>query len=138
MKRVSKKAATSGDGASETYTAKNFEQDIPSTINSKFNRYLHAKLDRVMAEFGPFEAVCRMSKEVTGDAMAFPVVLGDRGCLCVPTPMLGHYGPDTHFWLGFAHLSRAAKKIMKVYPLPCFDEFTGRVEEIMKAAKITC
>jgi hypothetical protein len=119
-----------------TYTAKQFEKELTRQTLSTFTRYLHDKLDRAMAEAGPVEAVFRLSQEVTGDAMAFPVVLGDDGCLCVPTMMLGHYGPDTHFWLGFAHLSPAGKKITKVYPLPCFGEFTGRVEEIMKTASL--
>jgi hypothetical protein len=135
MKRTNKKAASSDDGAKDdTYTAKQFEAEIMPQVMSKFSHYLHGKLDRAMAEVGGFEAVCRLSKEVTGDAMAFPVVLGDGGCFVVPTPMLGHFGPDTNFWLGFVHLSKGGK-ITKVYPLPCFDEFTGRVEEIMKAAK---
>lgn len=81
------------------------------------------------------EAVFRLSKEVTGDSMSFPVVLGDRGCFCVPTMMLGHYGPDTHFWIGFARLSSNAT-ITKVFPLPCFDELKSRVEEIMMAARV--
>jgi hypothetical protein len=117
------------------YTADQFQEEITPQAMSKFSRYLHSKLDRVMAEVGPMEAVFRLSKEVTGDSMSFPVVLGDGGCFCVPTMKLGHYGPDTHFWLGFARMS-ASGKIAKVFPLPCFDEFTDRVEEIMTAAMV--
>jgi hypothetical protein len=117
------------------YTAKQFEREIDRERMNKFSRYLHSKLDRPMAEVGPVEAVFRLSKEITGDSMMFPVVLGDSGCFCVPTMKLAHYGPDTHFWLGFAKLS-AKGKITKVFPLPCFDDFTSRIEEVMKDAVV--
>jgi hypothetical protein len=136
MKSNSNKAAVASDDAIRTsYTAVQFEKEMPREAMSRFNRFLHSKLDRAMAEVGPMEAVFRLSKEVTGDSMSFPVVLGDRGCFCVPTIMLGHYGPDTHFWIGFARLSSKAT-ITKVFPLPCFDELKSRVEEIMMAARV--
>lgn len=133
MKSTSKRAVASGDADWEVYTAKQFEREIPREVMSAFSRYLHGKLDRVMAEVGPMEAVFRLSEEVSGDSMAFPVVLGDRGCFCVPTMKLGHYGPDSNFWIGFARVS-AKGKISRVFPLPCFNDFTPRVEEIMRNA----
>jgi hypothetical protein len=123
------------------YTAQEFEAELGLQTGWAIARYLVQNFDPLMRKHVGgdwYSAALDFAKQVTGDAFAFPVMLTDRGTLCIPTMSLGRYNPSENYWLGWAHITDRDKIRKKVYPLPCFGDLTPRIEEIIRAATPTC
>ena len=120
-----------------TYTAVKLESDLPRTAFRSYSRYIHNEIDANMATCGGYEAICRLSAQVTGKDRAFPVVAGDSGVYAIPTMAMKFRGLDQYILLGFCDVSSDGKGIMNPIPLPAWGEHSEYVKEMMEHAIVT-
>jgi hypothetical protein len=131
------KSNADGGRTATPYTASKLESDLPRAALRAYSRYIHGAIDENMAMYGGFEAICRLSDQVTGKGQAFPVVAGDSGTYAIPTIAMQYRGLDQYILLGFCDLSADGKRVINPIPLPAWSEHSEYVKEMMKHALVT-